>query len=531
MSLNRKARRQFEKNTRSRRTQTIGFATAGSIMASQASLVSPAVADSSIVVTSCDDSGLGTLRAAITEANLNSDATVITFALQPTCDNNTITLTNALPLIQSPIEIQGPGANLLTIDGEALASTEPIFDADEFSTSLIVAEITLKGSGIRHNSYDRGTPVTDVVRGVVIKEADEPTILLDYISSPLTSLTVENSTITNNYSSGDNGVRYMLVNNSSDFIFRNNTVVNNSFGESMIANWGNANSGQVISNTFVSNDASTTSDQDPAFWGVELFGNIIANLELNGSNMCLDATDQGANLFSANDNTVGCSTLDLTSNERSNGESKIVDYEALKLGSLDSNGGPTPTIALLKGSTAIDYYSSLPTGSLGQLPTIDQRGIERPSGSGYDVGAFEYQEPIAPPVEPVATPPLVVESACASKTLGSVLFKPNSAKLTKSGKKKLNSYVDSIVKSGYKAVTINGYTAAPSKATKAKSKFRKQLAKSRALAVENYLKSSLKKQNVNVTIKTLGVGAKNPVATNKKESGRKQNRRVEIAIN
>ncbi|MDQ3377035.1 MAG: hypothetical protein M3533_09075 [Actinomycetota bacterium] len=59
------------------------------------------------------------------------------------------------------------------------------------------------------------------------------------------------------------------------------------------------------------------------------------------------------------------------------------------LGPLASNGGPTQTHAVLKGSSAVDR------GAAGGCPKTDQRGIRRPqNGDGKgtsrcDVGAFE----------------------------------------------------------------------------------------------------------------------------------------------
>ena len=51
------------------------------------------------------------------------------------------------------------------------------------------------------------------------------------------------------------------------------------------------------------------------------------------------------------------------------------------LGALANNGGPTMTHALLPGSPAID------NGTL--VMATDQRGVTRPQGNGYDIGAFE----------------------------------------------------------------------------------------------------------------------------------------------
>ncbi|MEX2457442.1 MAG: choice-of-anchor Q domain-containing protein, partial [Actinomycetota bacterium] len=52
------------------------------------------------------------------------------------------------------------------------------------------------------------------------------------------------------------------------------------------------------------------------------------------------------------------------------------------LGALTDNGGPTLTHALLTGSPAIDA-----AGSTG--PATDQRGVSRPQGSFFDIGAYE----------------------------------------------------------------------------------------------------------------------------------------------
>jgi hypothetical protein len=81
--------------------------------------------------------------------------------------------------------------------------------------------------------------------------------------------------------------------------------------------------------------------------------------------------DLGYNLSS--DADAGCFT---------NGRSFIgIDAQ---LGPLAMNGGPTPTLALLSGSPAID------NGSTPAAPHIDQRGFPRPAGAAVDIGAFEF---------------------------------------------------------------------------------------------------------------------------------------------
>jgi len=65
------------------------------------------------------------------------------------------------------------------------------------------------------------------------------------------------------------------------------------------------------------------------------------------------------------------------------------------LGSLQNNGGPTQTMALLSGSPAIDAGNPAGcTDGLGHLLKTDQRGMPRPDPEdkgGCDMGAYESQ--------------------------------------------------------------------------------------------------------------------------------------------
>jgi len=59
-----------------------------------------------------------------------------------------------------------------------------------------------------------------------------------------------------------------------------------------------------------------------------------------------------------------------------------------RLGLLQGNGGPTQTMALRRGSAAIDRIPAVGAG----CPATDQRGVRRPQPAGgkCDIGAFEY---------------------------------------------------------------------------------------------------------------------------------------------
>jgi CSLREA domain-containing protein len=69
----------------------------------------------------------------------------------------------------------------------------------------------------------------------------------------------------------------------------------------------------------------------------------------------------------------------------------------LHLGPLGDYGGPTPTEVPLAGSPAVD------AGTNAGAPAGDQRGIARPQGIGYDIGAVEVCQ--TPPQAPAALAP------------------------------------------------------------------------------------------------------------------------------
>lgn len=64
-----------------------------------------------------------------------------------------------------------------------------------------------------------------------------------------------------------------------------------------------------------------------------------------------------------------------------------------KLGALQDNGGPTPTMALGPGSAAIDHGAG--------CDTTDQRGVLRPAGA-CDIGAYEFALPVVSTGSPAA---------------------------------------------------------------------------------------------------------------------------------
>ncbi|MGI6782870.1 MAG: choice-of-anchor Q domain-containing protein [Aminivibrio sp.] len=67
------------------------------------------------------------------------------------------------------------------------------------------------------------------------------------------------------------------------------------------------------------------------------------------------------------------------------GDTNVINRDPL-LDDLADNGGPTKTMALREGSPAID------AGTAEGAPATDQRGVARPRGNAFDIGAFERNQ-------------------------------------------------------------------------------------------------------------------------------------------
>lgn len=191
-------------------------------------------------------------------------------------------------------------------------------------------------------------------------------------STPL--LTVENSTISANRSASQGG--------GVGFFAGAGTFVNTTIAANRAEGYGGgihiafASNVSLSAATVVRNVANFGGHGAGAgggFYGspVRLDNSIVALNRRPGTTSsanCGDIDSGGHNLFSSVD---GCNGLD--------GPGDLVRAHP-KLGKLRSNGGPTKTIALLKGSPAINKAGA-------DAPTHDQRG--RMHRGRRDVGAFE----------------------------------------------------------------------------------------------------------------------------------------------
>ena len=335
-----------------------------------------------LTVRNLDDNFAGSLRQAIQDAH-SGDAIVFAKGLA-----GMIRLTSGELVINKNLRIIGPGAKLLTVSG-AFGNRVMRIDspADVSVSGLTVAEgLSDDAPGI----YARGslTLVDCIVRnneGLALNYGPGGGGILAYGRCVL-----RNCTITHNSAHVGGGVAAL-----GDLTVENCTIAENrayEFGGGIYSNGG-----------YISVSSSTVYGNQGVLAGGGLFSDIcaacvplpkISNSLIAGNTDAAGAPDCGGKFLSLGSNLLG--RADGSTGWGAPGDQVGSAANPLdpKLGPLQDNGGPTPTMAPLPGSKAIDQ------GRRNGLNT-DQRGKPRPKdlssvvnasfGDGSDIGAVEVQ--------------------------------------------------------------------------------------------------------------------------------------------
>ena len=201
--------------------------------------------------------------------------------------------------------------------------------------------------------------------------------------SNYSSATVMNSTFFENFADTGGGIH-----NWDTLIVTNSTFYGNE------ASWGGgiANSGYVVGGTLTVRNS--TFSANGAQHGAGIANMLISyqnNSKLHYINTIIARSTSGGDCYNVGD--IGTNINNLVED----GSCSASMSGDPKLDSLADNGGSTQTMALLSDSPAID------TGDNTICPSIDQRGVSRPQGSGCDIGAYEYQDSTAPMVTNVSS--------------------------------------------------------------------------------------------------------------------------------
>lgn len=306
------------------------------------------------VVTNVADSGPGSLRQSILDANAAAGPHTISFGV-----TGTIALASPLPIITQALTISGPGVDQLTISGDGT------FGIFEVQNALAIDHVTVRGGyGV------------NVAFGGAFQSGG--------------SLTIDHCVVRDNLNQSGGGGAIAVIGGTAtvtDSLFTGNTGV-------LLLHSGSAT---LINTTFSDNpgyavyyfpDAGATAvtlqNTTMAEGNGILFDGRFGAMSLTIGNTILAATNinatfvgaQAPTITSLGGNVIDDGTLALA------GPGDLLNANP-RLAPLANYGGTTSTRALLPGSPAIDH------GNVTGTPATDQRGIARPQLAGIDAGAYE----------------------------------------------------------------------------------------------------------------------------------------------
>ena len=366
-----------------------------------------------------------TLRQAIDKANFATTSSVIGFSLPA---GSTISLTNGPLTVGNNyrLTITGSGANELTVNNSGAAPNGGVFVFNNNAAAKL-SGVTVSGGTIDTNLAGAGIDYSGTgvltLDGVVVSRNSASSAI--YVTSDAggvrqdgTALTIRNSTISGNsvysgspFTSPSAGNAGGIYNSFSGRL----TLINTTVAENTVAGAGGSppDGGGILNDGTLTTVNATIAGNSAGngAGGVEMYAGSIFGLAntivatnsgsyraiADCSGTASTPTSQGYNLIGNGD---GCGLTTNTGDQVGTSASPVDPL----LGTLGSNGGSTPTMALLTGSPAIDAGNPAPVSdslpppvppTLIPCPTTDQRGFTRPdvSGTACDIGAFETQSP------------------------------------------------------------------------------------------------------------------------------------------
>jgi len=368
-----------------------------------------------VSVTTCNDSGSGSLRAAIGTAAAGD---TITFATD--CPASApIRLTTGTLTLSKGVTIDGTGHTVI-VDGNNAVT---VFTLNSGVTAAISGltiqhgSATGNGGGI-YMMFAASLTVTNVTiaGNTALSGNGAAGIVVDR-----GTLNVRSSTIANNTGGNIGGG---IANLGGTVAVTNSTISGNSSGSAGGIN----NSGgtlTVTSSTLAGNTATFSGGAGGILTTGQPFpfpGNTGGVVTLTNT---IVATSTGGDLgafaggsFTGNNNLIDDATS--AGGFTDNAGGNIVGHPAL-LGTLGDYGGPTQTMPPLPGSPAIDAGGGGCSGT-------DQRGVARPQGAACDIGAVEVAALLVPTLTgatPATTPLVASDAADLPVTLTGTNFSPD----------------------------------------------------------------------------------------------------------
>jgi hypothetical protein len=372
-------------------------------------------------VTTTADGGAGSLRDAITQANANPGADVITvpagtYTLTIAGSNEDNNATGDLD-INGDTTIVGAGSATTIIDADGLdrvfhvrsgsstlqsltitggdvgaGSGGNIFQASganlTITDSVVSAGQALNGGGVAGSAGTLTIDRTEIINNTSLSIQGNGSVGAGISKNGNNSsfLVLTNSLIANNNATGGNaGGLYM---NGNATVSNTTFTGNSASGRTVMFESYNANSALTATLTHVTIAGNTATGN---LGGLALYANVNSpgtlSLTVSGSlfqNNLVQGSPANCAIGDLGTITSGGHNLtdDATCGFAQSGD--LANNNATTLGALANNGGPTRTMALGAGSSAIDAAGACSAGT-----PADQRGAPRPVGTACDMGAYE----------------------------------------------------------------------------------------------------------------------------------------------
>jgi hypothetical protein len=386
-----------------------------------------------ITVTNTNDSGPGSLRQALADAN---DGDTINFAAWP----GTIGLTSGELLVARNITIAGPGAENLAVNGNAKSGVFHVTGGNVTISGLTITNGIASGNGVGGGIYNDHSTLT--VNNSTISGNQGGGIGNDGQTNGAATLQINNSSISGN-SGGAISNYAAYVGYAAVQINSSSMKGNAGYGIFSVGCLESHGCGQAI----VQMDSCTLSANNGGIFADPLTQLAVANSTLSGNDVGVDNYNNVSTTSISNctfneasvdiDNYVGFLTINNTVLKVGPSGHSIVNFSGGHvtslgynlssddgggyligpgdqintdpvLGPLQDNGGPTFTHALLPGSPALNAGDP----NFTPPPFFDQRGsgFDRVRNGRLDVGSYEEQALLNTPT-PTSTPTATVTAS------------------------------------------------------------------------------------------------------------------------
>jgi len=317
--------------------------------------------------------------------------------------SGTYTLSKALTYIYTEITINGEDPSTTIIEA---SGCNPVAETCEHDYNVFTVwdtgNLTLNNLTIRHgNGANNGGGILNYISGNLTinncifteNKGRQGGGVINYGDD--STLTISDSTFMQNETSANTSGNGGAIYNEGELIITDSTLSSNSayvFGggiynyggtvtltnSTLSSNAAESNGGGIYNYEGTATLTNSTLSENRGYSGGGIYNRSGATINLTNiiiANSILDGPGNDC----ANYGTIGTNISNLVEDGSC---SAALNGDPL-LGNLTDNGGPTETHALLFGSPAIDAANTIAWLS------TDQRGVSRPQGAAYDIGAYE----------------------------------------------------------------------------------------------------------------------------------------------